>query len=291
LTSALNAFDVKRFAREKGADLVGISSCKRFKGTPKGHRPWDILPESESVIVLALNLPQSIVRTIPSFFYDLSYNYLNQRLEVLANEISTFIENHGFGALPLPPTEPDYPREIKIIQEEPEPKVYMMASFSHRHAAILAGLAEMSAASFVVSPGFGPRIRFTSVITTAELEQNSMLSEDLNWGSICRPEICSLACVKICPALALKGDGKIDQFKCRNYRDPERYDLDYFKELKDLIQKDVPIMRRALIMRKYPKNIETCGLCVKACPIGINPRFGVLERDIRKSLSKELGSL
>jgi len=49
----LHAADVKQTSRELGADLCGIASVDRFEQAPKGFHPCDVLPECQTVIVLA----------------------------------------------------------------------------------------------------------------------------------------------------------------------------------------------------------------------------------------------
>lgn len=160
------------------AHLVGVASTEAFKEALVGHRPSDFLENAKSVVVLAMVIPLSIVKTIPSIHYSLCYRYLNEQLRLLAYRVAIFIESHGFEALPLDPSEPDYAREVRILEGKPGLKVEILGSFSHRHAAVLAGLGEISAASYVVVPKFGPRIRLTSVITTACLEPDSMFRND-----------------------------------------------------------------------------------------------------------------
>jgi hypothetical protein len=42
--------DVKLWAREWGARLVGIASADRFEGAPEGYHPRDILPGTTSPV-------------------------------------------------------------------------------------------------------------------------------------------------------------------------------------------------------------------------------------------------
>lgn len=267
----LNSYKIKDFAKKQGAHLVGIAPSERFKDAPRGHTPSDLLPGAKSVVVMALRIPLSIVKSIPSVSYSKCYYYLNELLRVLAYRVAALVDDHGFDALPIDPSEPDYVRDVNIAKGEGEPRVKMLASFSHRHAAVMAGLGEISAASYVVVPKYGPRIRFVSTITTAYLEADPMLKEDLTWGLVCKPELCGLACTRACPANALPGDGSVDHFKCRKYRDPQLHTIEYFENIAELERKRIPKVKRgSMFARMYPTvEIQTCGLCVKACPIGI----------------------
>ena len=52
---------VKKWAKDMGADIVGIASVERFEGAPSGHGPRDFVPEAESVIVAGIRIPDPIV--------------------------------------------------------------------------------------------------------------------------------------------------------------------------------------------------------------------------------------
>ena len=49
---AMNSAEIKKYAKERGADLAGIASIDRFKSLPPGENPSAIFPECKSVIVL-----------------------------------------------------------------------------------------------------------------------------------------------------------------------------------------------------------------------------------------------
>jgi epoxyqueuosine reductase len=264
----VKADSIVGFAKKAGADLVGIASVARFEGAPKGHKPEDILPGARSVVAMAKRIPLSIVKSIPGPYYDrFGYHDLNAHLRELTYKVSLFIEDQGFEAFPLDPSVDDKAREVQILQEEPEPKVKILGDFSHRHSIVAAGLGEFAASSMVVVPKFGPRVRIVSVITTAAIDPSPLL-EGKNRFNICQPEACGLQCVKKCPAKALPGDGTIDHFKCRNYRYPGMYTLDYFKAI---AQSKMPsrLAPSGAGVKAAPPVGQTCGICIKVCPIGL----------------------
>jgi epoxyqueuosine reductase QueG len=257
------------FARKAGADLVGIAPVERFEGAPKGHKPEDILSGARSVVAMAKRIPLPIVKSIPSPYYDrFGYHDLNAHLRELTYNVSVFIEDLGFEAFPLDPSVDDKAREVQILQEEPDPKIKILGDFSHRHAAVAAGLGEFAASSMVVVPKFGPRVRFVSVITIAPIEPSPLLGGKAKFN-ICQPEKCGHQCVKKCPAKALPGDGTIDHFKCRNYRNPGVYTLEYFKAIAESKKARGPASLGSGGKATPPVG-ETCGVCIKVCPIGIS---------------------
>ena len=134
------------------------------------------------------------------------------------------------------------------------------AFFSHRHAAYLAGLGTFGVNNMVLTPEYGPRVRFTSVFTTAELRADDVMAEDL----------CTrcMRCSRLCPAQALDR---------RDY--PE-----------GLTRKDACTEHNASLARKHA---SPCGWCIRVCPIGQDrQRFqrteaGLYEReDVRPELHR-----
>jgi epoxyqueuosine reductase QueG len=99
--------------------------------------------------------------------------------------------------------------------------------FSQRHAAVLSGLAEFGLNNVAVTPQYGPRIRFNSVITEAPLEPNSLLKEKVCLGEGCRicvgeciPEAISLLPDIDSEAFWLSPPARTDVSRCRENRAP-----------------------------------------------------------------------
>jgi len=116
------------------------------------------------------------------------YVTLNWDLSSAARGLVRFLEAKGFKALPFPPTGLLY-------------KDGSTADFSHRHAAVAAGLGEFGFSGLLLTPGFGPRQRLVSVITDAPLKASPMY----NGPKLCRPDACGYACIKACPTTAMSG--------------------------------------------------------------------------------------
>ena len=68
------------------------------------------------------------------------------------------------------------------------------APFSHRHAAVAAGLGEFGLCNLLLTPQYGSRQRLVSIISKAPLAADPLVTERL-----CLGEKCSL-CLKNCPA-------------------------------------------------------------------------------------------
>lgn len=156
------------------------------------------------------------------------YEILNNRLNLLASEVSSFLNQKGYPTLPITAAD-------RTDEENAIPTV------SHKMIAHIAGLGWIGKSCLLVTPEHGPRVRFISLLTNAPLESIDNPLEQ-------RCGDCS-ECVKICPVKAIKG---------KNYQTGEprevRFEFkkchNYFENLKKT--------------SKYP----VCGLCLYVCPKG-----------------------
>jgi epoxyqueuosine reductase len=263
----IEAKKVKEFAREQGADLVGVASVDRLTGAPEGHRPEDFLSGANSVIAMAKRIPLGIVKTIPIPYYYASFGYhdINASLRALASRVALYLEDQGYAAFPTDPSVDRRAREVKIISEEPEIKIKILGDFSQRHAMAMAGLGEISASGMFVAPKFGPRIRLVSVITTAAFEPDPLPPQKGQFN-VCKPNLCGSLCIKKCPAKAIPGDGTVDHYRCRYYRNPQTYTLEYWKELSE----GKKTGKYTSLTAKAEGHDPGCGICMKTCPLGID---------------------
>jgi epoxyqueuosine reductase len=193
LTEAVRELAVERL----GLDLFGVAPIQRFAAAPQGRRPTDYLPEAKSVVVCATKLPDAAIdvagrydepgKTLGPYMW---YGYVtaNWDLSSAASRLTRFLEVKGFKALPFPPTGLNY-------------RYGNVADFSHRHAAVAAGLGEFGFSGLLLTPEFGPRQRLVSIITDAPLSASPMYQGP----ELCRPKACEYACIKACPTKAMTG--------------------------------------------------------------------------------------
>lgn len=187
-----------------GADLVGIAPVERFANAPEGHRPTDFLPECRSVISIGMHLFQGMAdvwgewyepnkTNTPYLFY--GYGLTNWEISRLVNRMAKLLEYKGYKTLAFMPTwissmTKYFDRTIQTGE--------VMAEFSHRHAAVAAGLADFGWNGLALTPEFGAMQRFNSLLTSAELEPTPLYEGP----PLCRPEECGRKCVRLCPAEA-----------------------------------------------------------------------------------------
>ena len=187
--------EVKTLAKAQGAHLVGVASVDRFEGAPKGHHPADLLRGAKSVVVLAHRffqgvlecdrfgreselIPEDDLADVQQTVFRFLYDTANMRLQMVGAQLATFLEDQGYASLPLPAG------GFKVGAGR-------YAFFSHRHAAVLAGLGELGLNNLLLTPQYGPRVRLDSMITTAELTPDALCE-----GPICPGEEACGLCLK-----------------------------------------------------------------------------------------------
>ncbi len=207
---------VVSWVKDNGASLIGIASVNRFDDMPRGHRPLDFLPGARSVITFGVGLLHQALYweehlvdselvplenredVLQNYFYrQTGYAMVNNLLDMVALRLSNILENLGYLSLFFPAT-----YGTKTIWAFIKEKIPSQSGlFSQRHAAVRAGLGEFGLNNLVLTPEYGPRIRFNSIITEAELKPTSLLKEKL-----CLGESCAI-CLENCPgAISLKLD-------------------------------------------------------------------------------------
>jgi epoxyqueuosine reductase QueG len=168
------------------------------------------------------------------FYGRMGYTTINIKLELLARDIAVFLEKKGAKAICFPAT---YAQDAYIMEKIPG----FYAPFSHRHAAVRAGLGEFGLNNLVLTPQYGPRQRFNSIITDADLEPDPIISK-----KICLRDKC-LLCIKECGAQALK---------LRTDQDQEEIFL------------DPPSITNKEACYNLHRKKACWGRCISVCPIG-----------------------
>lgn len=225
-----------------GIPLVGFAPVERWSNPPRElpntfkewipdeFWPQSIYPEAKTVIVIGLPVQLPIVETAPSIYYHELYNIVNTLLDSKAYEISNFLTDQGYPSIYLPR---DGYGDIDILLEKP------LAFFSHKHAAYLAGMGSFGENNVILTPEYGPRVRFTSIFTTAPIEGDPISGEDL--CTHCN------RCIRECPVHAIL--------------EKTGYDVDSPTPIDK-----IACAQRSKNLRKDYKS--PCGICIKVCPVG-----------------------
>ena len=202
--------EIKEFLMERGADIVGIAPVDRFDAGPEETHPSHYMSDATYVISLGMKIMDGVCdvwgdytephKTIsPYLFY--GYGLLNLEMSRIGNlAAKRCLEFKGHKSLMFPPTW--VVGQYRFFERNHEPYVTFMHDFSHRHAAVAAGLGEFGFNGLVLVPNFGARVRFNSIITNAPLVPDPMY----DGPKLCLPEKCNYKCVRVCPTEALTLD-------------------------------------------------------------------------------------
>jgi len=194
-------------------DVVGIASLEDLKGTILAETALRLLPETHSIVVLAMEIYREILDQakperktgFPSMndLLDRNTEYLSGRLTKAAYDVAKASHLNGLKALPLPAA--GCPTDARLLR----------AVFSYKHAAQAAGLGYIGRNSLLITPKFGPRVRLSCCLTEAILEP-TLPSVDNNC------EGCNV-CIDNCPSSALdrpleKESYIINKLACNAFR-------------------------------------------------------------------------
>ncbi|MBI2876813.1 MAG: epoxyqueuosine reductase, partial [Candidatus Tectomicrobia bacterium] len=229
--------ELLRHLYDLGADIVGVASAKTWSQVgrvPEAYRPESLWPPTQSVIVIGLQMPLPIVETTPSVQHTELYRTCNRILDNMAFDLTRWLNRRGHASTFF---SRDGYASIQVLIEKP------VAAFAHIFAAQYAGLGTVGVNHTILSRPFGPRVRFVSVFTEAELPPDPMLEKNL-----C---IRCGVCVECCPVNAFSIT------KEALAAGEEVVVADYDKR--------ACAERHKLLAAKgcYP-----CGICVKVCPVG-----------------------
>jgi epoxyqueuosine reductase QueG len=196
----MDAAEVKQFAKDLGADLVGIASAKTLNAFPPDplhpQTPERISPLVKSVVVIVQRIPVGAFRcktNVPVQYIDM---LVLRRMDKIAYKVAEKLERAG------------YPSFVTAAQETDWS--YKRASYgrlSTRHLGVEAGVGTLGLEVNILTPEFGPRVYLTGLLTELELEPDAPMTEQ-----VCIGESCS-RCLYSCPSDAVRHFG-IDKRNC-----------------------------------------------------------------------------
>ncbi len=183
---------VSSLASEIGAQRVGVAPISRFSHAPKVYQPQSFLPDAKNVIVVGVHYPDACVEHCGGDDLQAMNAYgivqvdMNVLLDILSFRIARLLDREGHNAVSFSTS------HIWLYRTRPGVDRSFMPDFPHRHAAVAAGLGEFGWNGLVLNKDFGPRVRFNTIITSAELPATPMYDG---------PALCDkcMRCVKYCP--------------------------------------------------------------------------------------------
>jgi len=272
---------IKEFSKSLGMAVCGVSGIERFATSPEGKHPCDILPGCKSVVVIGVNLLDGVVQANYRAFEDGrtdlkgiygTYGYTmlpNFELTYACYAMAKYIENNS-DEIATPCSTGPMTNGLQI---------------SIRHAAVAAGLGQFGYMSIVLTPEYGPRIRFGVILTTLELPEDPMY----DGPALCNPD-CGI-CHQVCPTNAIRENGthELDHVemggksydythvnlpKCRKALQAMTKELggddDYFTEEDPTVEDLINAENRMPVSTRGLQHIDSwqCGKCQAYCPAG-----------------------
>lgn len=257
----ISAEDIKRKARELGADLVGIADGKNIDASHITEL------DAGRVIVLGKRLNEGVARITR---WNDRHKYYNDELalthlEETSLELVYWLEDCGYPALIVPPT------HVDPSQYENNPKAHLTPMLSLPHAAVEAGLGTLGLNLQLLTPEYGPRVQLTAVLCSVEVECDRPLTE-----ALCRGPECG-RCLKTCPADAV-GHWQRDWPACDRFRSPHGF-AQLTEHLERIIHESDAQARKALLRSETSFDlwqsilrgsgvITGCRRCADVCPVG-----------------------
>jgi len=219
---------IKSLVLDMGAELVGVAPVSRFENAPEETKPTHYMPDAANVISIGIQIANGVCDVWgnydepgksagPYLFY--GYGLINLELSRTAYSVAKTLEKMKYKSLTFPPTwaVAQYRFPERVVDG------VFLADFSHRHAAVAAGLGELGWHGLCITPKFGTRVRFNSIITNAPLTADSMYEGP----KLCQPEKCKRKCAQTCPTKAISTESvrcqiggrafeysKVDKVRC-----------------------------------------------------------------------------
>jgi epoxyqueuosine reductase QueG len=219
-------------ARELGADLFGVADLARARETME-EQGGELIASYPRAVSFGVGLVDGIVDELSRHeepvvirTYRGLYDIVNRTLDRISLAIAREIQRSGFRAYPV----------FNIIVDSDR----LTGAFSHKLAAHLAGLGWIGRSCLLITPQYGPRLRWGSVLTDAPL------SAGVPGGGGCGE---CRECVEICPPRAFTG-AAFDESEPRESRFAAQECKRYMDDRRERLGEGL------------------CGLCVYVCPHG-----------------------
>lgn len=212
---------IKAFLKERFVSDIGFTKCD---DTP--------FAGMERVISMVFRLSDAVVEQIegaPTHTYFQHYRTMNTYIDSVSLQLVMALMEKGYRAASVPASQ-----SVEGLS----------GIFSHKKAAVSAGLGYIGKSALFISRLYGPRVRLGTVFTDAPLETVCSIQ-----NSLCGN--CDL-CAKSCGAIAIKN---------KNYEyGMNREDIFDAKACSDYMKDKFKHIGRGAV----------CGVCMRVCPKGQN---------------------
>lgn len=257
---------VKEYAYSLGADLVGIANIERYKDAPIKMSPQGILPTAKSVVVCAIHHPDAAIELDGEVHPQIMGPYvvqlsMNNKLDVMSFKIGRMLDDLGYKTVPIASS------NIWRYRGYKEMDAVFAPDISHIYSAVCAGLGELGWNGLCMTPEYGTRNRFVSIITEAELTPTPLYNG---------PKLCDMCgeCIRNCPTNAYRDEvngvkdvvveGKHHKFANKNlWRCAwgEHFGLDLDLPIPEKVDEQVLLDN----VRDHGRRGGEFGVCLKVC--------------------------
>ena len=212
---------ITHFLKERFVSDIGFAKCS--------DTPFQGLENAVSMVFRLSDAVVNQIDTAPTHTYFQHYRTMNAYMDSTMHQLVMVLQEKGYNAAAIPASQ-----SIEGLK----------GLFSHKKAAVRAGLGYIGKSCLFISKKFGPRVRLATVFTDAPLE-----TVCLEQKSLCGDcDICS----KACKAMAIKNVN----FESTMTRE-DIYDA---KACSDYMKDKFKHIGRGAV----------CGICMRVCPKGIN---------------------
>ena len=215
--------EIEKLLKSNGMADVGF--CRVPDG-PVG------LPYAVSVVAALSDAVVDEIDDAPTYTYFHHYRTVNAFIDRMLLQTGLLLRENGFRYIPVGASQSIHTGEKREHR----------GRYSHKKAAVLAGLGTVGKSALFLHPTLGPRVRLGTLFTDCPLTAESVAAKSL-CGS------CTL-CVRACPAGAIKGA----QWRPGGDRE-ELFDAEACNSY----------------MRGHFMQIgrgAVCGICMRVCPMG-----------------------
>jgi len=213
--------------KEWGATFIGCSRVDEYLDNS--------LKPLKYAITVGIRLSDSIINEItdgPTYTYFHHYRTVNTLIDQITLKGLLYIQERGYNALAVPASQTVHNVGVEYS-----------GIFSHKIAAVKAGLGWIGKSNLFIHKDYGPRVRLGTLFTDMELP----VSVDVEIKEACGN--CK-KCVESCPAMALTGNAWYLGCERKHILDP-RACSEYLNDKFKLIGRG-----------------SVCGICIKVCPVG-----------------------
>jgi epoxyqueuosine reductase len=178
---------IKEVALQMGIAKVGVAGLENLAGPPEAD-PEQILPGARTVIsFLSVEPEEAIISYLSKKDPEPYRDHFYENIQLLGRAglaLAEALRSGGYRAVPLSPN--------GVYSEGSSVFTGLKPPFSHRYAAVAAGIGTIGLSGNVVTPEYGARVGLSSVVCDAPLVPDQPLVD--NPCDECR------RCLKSCPA-------------------------------------------------------------------------------------------